>query len=157
MNAATDTLSSLLGSWRLESWVISYSDGRPNQYPFGESPEGSLLYTPEGRMLAAVARGDRQALSVSVPHRASAAEKAAAFDSFFSYGGRFHIDGDSVVHLVDIALNPNFVGTEQRRHMHFEGDRLILSAREKLSENEETQLVRTHRLCWRAVTREEPL
>lgn len=155
MNKNTDTLGALLGSWRLESWVIAYSDGRPNHYPFGESPEGSLLYTPQGRMLASIARGDRQALSVAVPQRADVAEKAAAFDSFFSYGGRFYIDGDSVVHQVDIAMNPNFVGTEQRRQLHFEGDRLTLSARETLSENEETRLVRTHRLSWRAVSGEE--
>ena len=152
MSKNTDTLGALLGSWRLESWVISYSDGRPEHHPFGESPEGSLLYTPQGRMLASIARGDRQSLSVAVPQRADVAEKAAAFDSFFSYGGRFHIDGDSVVHQVDIALNPNFVGTEQRRKMHFEGDRLTLSAEEDLGRGRGT---RTHRLRWRAVSGEE--
>lgn len=125
------------------SWTIRFDDGQPARHPYGTSPSGSLLYSADGRMLAAIARAERKQLSEPVPQRAPEAEKIAAFDSFFSYGGRFEIDGDEVIHHVDISLNPNFVGSVQRRNMHFESDRLSLSASEG---------TRHHELVWQRVS-----
>lgn len=132
----------LVGAWSLVSWSIEFSDARPTRYPYGEAPVGSIVYSDNGRMLAAISRSDRNSLSVGVPQQAPDTEKTAAFDSFFSYGGRYAIEGDTVIHSVDIALNPNFVGSEQRRSMLFEGDCLTLSAHEGS---------RHHKLKWQRV------
>ncbi|MFT5033404.1 MAG: hypothetical protein ACI89D_002629 [Bermanella sp.] len=132
----------LLGAWSLVSWSIEFSDARPARYPYGESAWGSIVYSDNGRMLAAISRDDREALSVAVPQQAPDVEKIAAFDSFFSYGGSYSTEGDTVIHSVDIALNPNFVGSEQRRTILFEGDCLTLSAHEG---------ARHHKLKWRRV------
>ena len=134
---------SIVGAWSLLSWTIRFDDGRPARQPYGGSPNGSLLYSADGRMLAAIARAERKSLSAAVPQQAPDSEKTAAFDSFFIYGGSFEIDGDEVVHRVDIALNPNFVGSVQRRKMHFEDNRLTLSAREG---------ERHHELVWQRVS-----
>ncbi|HCS26256.1 MAG TPA: hypothetical protein DIW43_02310 [Spongiibacteraceae bacterium] len=132
----------IVGGWSLLSWTMRFDDGRPARQPYGDSPNGSLLYSADGRMLAAIARADRKHLSGQVPQRAPESEKTAAFDSFFSYGGSFDIDGDEVVHRVDIALNPNFVGSVQRRKMHFEDNQLTLSAKEG---------ERHHELIWQRI------
>lgn len=133
----------IIGAWSLQRWRIRRSDGRES-HPYGEEPQGRLLYSADGQMLAAIARRERTILSAAVPRQAPAEEKAAAFDSYFSYGGRFEIRGEQVIHHVDIALNPNFVGTQQVRDMHFDGDTLTLSA---------TDGERRHELVWKRIGR----
>ena len=59
--------------------------------------------------------------------RATPEAKAAAFDGYLSYAGRWHLDGDDVVHTVEQALVPEVVGREQRRRLLLDGERLILS------------------------------
>lgn len=49
-----------------------------------------------------------------------------------AYAGTYEIDGNSVVHYVDISLFPNWIGGEQRRIARLDGDRLALLARLEL-------------------------
>jgi len=44
----------------------------------------------------------------------------------FAYTGRYEVSGAEVVHHVDTAWNPNWVGTEQQRTFELDGDTLIL-------------------------------
>ena len=60
-------------------------------------------------------------------HRASDDAKARAFDSYMSYTGRYHLEGDEVVHTVELALTPEAVGQAQRRRLRWEGATLALS------------------------------
>lgn len=53
--------------------------------------------------------------------------KAAAYDSYLSYAGRWRVDGDEVVHDVELALVPEVVGQEQRRRARMEGEELVLT------------------------------
>ena len=145
-NATMATIQNLLGSWRLEAWRTDYSDGRAPTFPYGPDAVGTLLYTPDGRMNASIGRPERERLSSANTRLAPDAEKTAAFDSYFNYAGRFEIRGDSVVHRVELSLNPNFVGSEQVRRIEFEGNRLTLSAVET---DAKTGTLRTHRLIWR--------
>jgi hypothetical protein len=140
------TKQDLLGSWRLEAWRTDYSDGRAPTFPYGADAVGTLLYTPDGRMNASIARSGRARLTHESTRLAPDAEKIAAFESYFNYAGRFELRGDSVVHAVELSLNPNFVGSEQVRRITLEGDRLTLSAEER---DAKSGVVRTHRLIWR--------
>ncbi|WP_372780013.1 lipocalin-like domain-containing protein [Litorivivens sp.] len=133
----------ILGGWKLESWTISLNSHVT--YPFGEAPVGRILYTVDGQMSATIARAERPALSHPVPAKAPVEEKLAAFDSYFSYGGSFHIDGEEVVHRVELSLNPNFVGSEQRRRMRFDGDTLTLSADEETPKGKKHHSIRWRR------------
>jgi hypothetical protein len=74
----------------------------------------------------------------------------AAFESYFSYAGRYTLrtlEGQpQVVHQVTMSLNPNFVGSEQVRDMHFDAQgRLTLSASDTLPGS---TVDRHHRLTW---------
>lgn len=132
----------IIGAWSLREWMIEREDGR-RSHPFGEDARGRLLYSAEGQMLAAISRAGRAALSGPAPRRAGADEKSAAFDGYFSYGGRFEIEGDYVLHHVEIALNPALVGATQKRRMHFDDAGLTLEATEPYGAGE-----RRHRLRW---------
>lgn len=137
------TKDDLIGSWRLVSWTISYADGRAT-HPFGEEPDGLILYTADGAMSAAIARKDRPGFGRSDIRNAPESERAAAHDSYFSYAGSWTLDGDQVRHAVTLALNPDFVGTRQVRDVLLEGGQLTLSADEGSGEK-----ARHHALVWR--------
>jgi len=141
------TPNPLLGTWHLERWSITYADGRPPTFPFGEDVQGLLVYTHDGTMSGIIARAGRRPMSSESAKTAPPAEQLAAFQSYFSYAGRYAIEGDDVVHHVTQALFPNLVGTDQRRRMRFfDGDALELTAEDHVPGS---SIVRTHRLQWR--------
>lgn len=115
----------LIGRWRLVSWSTRDDDGTV-AHPFGENPEGSLVYTAEGWMSALLAPAARPPLSSADVLGGDEAERAAAFSTFIAYAGTYDIEGDDVVHRVSVSLFPNWVGTEQRRTAKLNGDTLVL-------------------------------
>ena len=135
----------LLGAWHLESWTISYSDGDRLTHPFGERPLGMIVYTQDGWMSASINRTDRELLPTGGAfRRTDPALLADAYRSYFHYAGRYTVLDGVVIHSVTQSLNPNFVGTEQRRTAELDGKSLCLSGREDVA-----GVTRTHRLMWR--------
>ena len=134
----------LVGAWSLAKWRIEYGDGRVT-HPFGADARGRLLYQAGGRMCATVSAATRPGLGHANARHASVARKAAAFDTYFHYAGTWRLEGDVVVHAVEFALNPDMIGTEQRRSATFDGpDRLTLSA----DERQDKKRMRRHVLTW---------
>lgn len=134
----------LLGAWQLESWTIGYSDRDDFSYPYGEDPQGLLMYTSDGWMSASISRRKRDVFPEDVNFRKLPDElKAAAFSSYFHYAGRFQeVEGD-VIHYVSQSLNPNFPGSEQLRHAELDGQTLVLSGKDQVGE-----VTRFHSLVW---------
>ncbi len=149
-----DFEAALPGTWHLRSWTIT--DGRGVSHPFGPDATGVLTYVADGRMSAIVARRERDELPGAKPRDATDGDLAQAFLSFFCYAGTWRIEGDTVLHTVDLALNPNVLATVQRRRMTFshvgadgevvKGTMLELSADEPYSRG-----TRQHRLVWQRV------
>ncbi len=134
----------LIGAWTLRHWHMQYSNRSEILYPFGENPQGLLIYSDDGWMNASICRADRQFLPVDIhPKHMAPEHPAAAFASFFQYAGPFRVNGDTVIHKVSLSLNPNLVGTQQVRHMEFSEGCLHLRGIEEA--NSET---RTHTLEW---------
>jgi hypothetical protein len=120
------TVEQLLGTWELVRWETSYDDGR-TIYPMGEDAKGYILYTTDGYMTAALFRGDRPNFETGEALTANDAEKVAGWDSYYSYGGPYELDGDRVIHTVVHSIYPNWLGGTQVREISFEGDHLILT------------------------------
>ncbi len=116
----------LLGTWELVRWETSYDDGR-TIYPMGEDAKGFIMYTTDGYMSAALFRGNRPNFETGEALTASDAEKVAGWDSYYSYGGPFEIDGDRVIHTVAHTIYPNWLGGTQVREISFEGEHMILT------------------------------
>ena len=133
----------LIGTWRFDEWTIE-RDGRVTR-PMQPDPDGMIIYTPNGVMSAAMYAGGRASFPSADIKKQPDSAKAAAFDSYFHYAGTWRIVGETVVHQVTSALNPNMAGTEQVRHVDLDGDRLTLSVTETL----EGGGSRHHRLVWR--------
>jgi hypothetical protein len=145
------TADAIVGSWLLVRWSIEYPDGRPPALPFGEDATGLIVYAADGWMTATMSRRRRAGLSAPTAARASAASKARAFDEYLTYGGRWSLDGDAVVHDVMLSMNPTLIGVPQRRSAYLRNGLLDLSAAEA---DAATGRSRLHRISWqRATTR----
>ena len=73
-----------------ERWATVYPDGSITE-PLGPGAQGLLLYAADGWMSACIMSADRPALSRANPRNAPAGERAAAFDGYFSYAGRWSV------------------------------------------------------------------
>lgn len=140
------TADAIVGSWELLRWSIEYPDGREPTLPFGPDAIGLIVYAPDGWMTATMCRRSRAGLSAPTAARASTASKAQAFDEYLSYGGRWRIDGDAVVHDVRMSMNPTLLGLPQRREARLHDGRLELTAAETDPASGRSRL---HRISWR--------
>jgi len=77
-------------------------------------------------MTAMISYGGRKRLSPSDARSAPAEEQAEAFRTFVAYAGRYTLNGDKVIHHVEISSIQNWVDTDLIRSIRFEGERIVL-------------------------------
>lgn len=148
----------LLGAWHLVRWAITYGDGRAPTLPYGDDAQGLILYTADGHMSACIGRSGRGLLSSPSVRSAPIPERLEAFESYFQYAGPYELRRQAgrlqVVHRVAMALNPNFVGTEQVRDVAFDDQGVLtLSASDTVPAS---TVERHHRLQWRRAALSQP-
>ena len=120
----------LLGSWNLLSFEFIREDGEVS-HPYGERPQGQLLYTPEGRMGVHIQRRGRLVAHTDDWTAATPAEVDTAFHGAIAYAGSFTVDEEKrcVYHDVELASWMNQEGTRQVRFYELAGpDSLTLRA-----------------------------
>lgn len=103
-----DIAPTLIGTWNL----ISYTEVRRDQedgHPFGDEPEGYLIYSAEGYVSAHLMKPE------------------SSIDQI-AYSGRFEVDEQhrTVTHIPSVALIPSWIGSNQVRLVELGGDRLTL-------------------------------
>jgi hypothetical protein len=134
----------LQGAWHLVAWKVRWAEGEEFTFPFGEQARGMIMYSDNGFMSAVIHRGERTELPAGLGPRQMPAEVCAeAYQSYMHYAGPYRMQGDSVIHRVEHALNPNMVGSEQLRHIDIDGDCLTLRGEEALGERQ-----RLHEVDW---------
>jgi hypothetical protein len=111
---------SLVGTWKLVSNTSTNDTGEV--FSFGPNPIGLLTYTADGRMSVVNARSDRKPPSIPP----SIEERAEAFLTCGAYAGSYTVDGDKVVHHIEVCSVQNIGDTDQVRTAKLEGDRLTL-------------------------------
>lgn len=139
------TASDLHGSWLLREWRIEYPDGRPATTPFGPDPVGVLIYAPDGWMSATMSWRRRTPLSAVSALKADDRSKAAAFQEYLAYSGRWRLDGQRIAHDVQMSMNPSLVGTCQYRDATLRDGILTLGAAESIGAGQQRQ----HSIVWR--------
>jgi Lipocalin-like domain len=121
-------LTALVGTWRLVS-CESRTTGGEVRYPLGRSPAGRLSYDAGGQMSAQLMDPGRPKFGSGDLARGSDAEVRAAAAGYIAYYGRYTLDPSRgvVVHHVEGALFPNWVGGDQARSYRLDGDRLTIT------------------------------
>lgn len=125
MEAITEPgLGPLVGSWRLHSEVVTFSDTGERVEPHGPNPDGRMVLHPSGRIMFLFGVADRRAPE-------SDADRAALFNTMVAYTGKVRLDGEGrFVTTVDLAMNPAIRG-EQVRHFSLTDDRLNIRTSEQ--------------------------
>lgn len=116
---ATDA-EELVGTWRLVSWQV-ITENEPPQNVFGAHPKGFLVLTREGRSIVLTTAENRRV-------GMGDAERAALHKSMLAYSGKYRIEGNDFVTIVEVSWNEEWNGTEQRRHFRMEGDKLFIES-----------------------------
>src|SRR3954451_8980246 len=124
--AAQQACESIVGTWRLVSAVSRSPGSLRDNAPYGQSPNGMLIYTADGHMSVMISYGDRKPLSSPDRLAAPPAERAQAFATFFGYAGRYAYSCDRVVHHVETASVPNWEKTDFVRLVKYDGVKLTL-------------------------------
>ena len=114
----------LLGTWKLISAIREEKPSGVKTDLFGSNPTGFLNYSPDGRMLTLIVRGDRKR---PAGYPISPEQAEGLFRSLMTYAGTWEIRGDEVFHYVDASANEIWTGSEQKRFYKLDGDRLSLS------------------------------
>lgn len=137
----------VIGAWRLLAWEIDFEGLDEPVHPFGKDPIGWLVYSADGAMSAQLMSAGRNGLGGRSIRKLSDQERIDVLETFFAYAGRYRIEGDVIVHEVDVALNPDFVGQDQHRKAVLEDDRLILTGNETDGRGRQ----RRHCLKWQRI------
>jgi hypothetical protein len=140
----------LVGTWRLLTWAAVADDGGET-LPMGPAPEGLLVYSANGTMIAMMGPGGRRRFGSDEVTGGTPDEQAEAFRTFIAYGGAYEIEGSIVTHLVEHSLFPNWIGTSQRRQWELDdqGERLTLRSPPLVLGG----AARRQRLVWQRVRR----
>lgn len=132
----------LLGTWKLISITAIFPDGNIDKEAFGVNPIGYITYTPEGKMMVIFSKNQRPLLSgnsasplTAAIHSVPIEERAQAFSTFNSYAGSYTLDGDKVIHHVEIASIPNRIGKNLTRTFKLDGNRITITTPPSKSDN----------------------
>ena len=98
-----------IGSWRLVNVTRQDAETGEN-LDVGVTYDGYIAYTDDRRVTVIITR------------------KAPGEERYITcYGARWTLDGDNVIHHVDIGTREKRSGTQQVRHFRFHDDRLTLT------------------------------
>ena len=116
------------GTWRLLECYGKWSDGRIS-YPYGDKPEGQLIYDGHGNFSGQIAGSGRPAFETGNLLKGTPEEIKTAFEGYIAYYGTYEVDEvkGQVTHHVQSALFPNWIGDIQTRNFEFEGKKLRLN------------------------------
>ena len=87
----------IVGVWKLLSYSSRDEETWVETKPWGENPEGLLMYTADGYM---------SGVGVAEGRTAPTGTEAKLFTSMTAYAGRYTVEPDRVIHHVEIAWNP---------------------------------------------------
>ena len=107
----------IVGTWKLVSYVVEVQATGEKLPVMGEKPSGYVAFLPEGRVFFVLTGEGRQ------PPRTHQ-DRAQLLDTLVAYTGTYSADGNTWTTNVDVAWNPEWVGTRQVRSFRLEGDRL---------------------------------
>ena len=130
----------LIGAWRLKSWT-AYDDKNNKLYPLGINAQGIIIYTDDGSMSATIMNPDQMDhLRDGISMDSIMMGKGA----YFSYAGSYCVMDGKALHMVEVSLIPEFIGTGQERFFEIEGNTLTIHSETPLSDGS----IVKHILIW---------
>jgi hypothetical protein len=114
---------SIVGSWRLVSWVEVETESKSVHSVFGDNPTGVITYSSDGRMSVFVIDPKRKPPSGP---KATDAEADELYRTMVAYSGSYSIEGNKVTHKIEVSWNQAWTGTNQQRVIEVKDDQLTI-------------------------------
>jgi hypothetical protein len=112
-----DDSPKVAGVWKLVSYEIEVQSTGQKEPVMGKNPTGYVIFTPEMRVwFVLTGEGRKPAKTVE--------DRAELLNTLVAYTGTYRIEGDTWITKVEVAWNPEWIGTEQKRFFKVEGERL---------------------------------
>ena len=137
---------SIVGSWRLLSYVEEETQSKAVHPVLGDNPSGVITYTPDGRMSVFIVGGQRKRPAAAV---ASDAEAVELYRTMLAYAGSYSVDGNKVIHKIELSWNQAWSGTDQPRFVEIRDNRLTIKTAPSVSAISGKESVRT--LVWERI------
>ena len=112
-----DDRAKIIGIWKLVAYEVEIQATSQKELVMGKNPTGYTIFTPEGRVWF-VLTGEGRKVAKTIEDRAE------LLNTLVAYTGMYRIEEDKWITKVDVAWNPEWVGTEQRRFFKVDGERL---------------------------------
>lgn len=109
----------VVGTWKLVSYEVEVQATRQKLPVMGEKPTGYVSFLPEGRVFFVLTGEARKPAKTDQ-------DRAELLNTLVAYTGTYSLAGDTWTTNVDVAWNPEWVGTKQVRSFKLEGDRLLV-------------------------------
>ncbi len=128
----------MVGTWKLVAWSTVFG-GVEEPVAMGKGATGLITYAPDGYMCVNIMGPNRPKFASPDFAGGKAEEKAAAFETFIGYCGRYEVNETErfVVHTLQTSWYPNWTGTAQKRFVEMTADRIRLSNPPILAEGKE--------------------
>lgn len=107
----------VVGTWKLVSYVVEVKATGEKMMVMGDNPSGYVMFNPEGRVFFVLTGDGRK------PGKTDA-EKAALLNTLVAYTGTYRVEDGKWITKVEVAWNPEWVGTEQVRPFVLDGNQL---------------------------------
>jgi hypothetical protein len=109
----------IVGTWKLVSYEVEVQATGQKSPVMGEEPTGYVTFTPEGRVFFVLTGAARKAAKTDQ-------ERAELLNTLIAYSGTYTVEGEKWTTNVDVAWNPEWVGTKQVRDFKLDGERLMV-------------------------------
>ena len=106
----------VLGIWKLVSQEIEVQETGQLEPPMGEKPTGYAVFT-QGRAFFILTGEFREPAT-------NDEKRAKLLNTLVAYTGTYRVEGDKWITKVEVAWNPEWVGSEQTRFFKLDHDRL---------------------------------
>jgi hypothetical protein len=136
------TANSICGVWKLKKYARRFLDS--GEVRTDMLPQAYILYTPGGFMMSITVEEKREPPAGEV---LTDEERVRLFKSIISaYSGRYTVEGDTVIHDVELSWNEAWTGTRQVRKFKVNGDELVIETTPRTAGTDTRQFINT--LTW---------
>ena len=115
--ALADDAGQVVGTWKLVSYQVEVQTSGEKLNVMGDKPTGYVSFLPEGRVFFVFTGEGRKPAK-------SCDEKADLLSTLIAYTGTYRIEDGKWITKVEVAWNPEWIGTEQVRPFQLDGNQL---------------------------------
>ena len=118
----------LVGAWRIVAVELKTADGTSSPLYRG-TVGGIIVYDPSGKMSGHLMDLDVPKCGTMDRRKCPDAVARTAFDNYIGYWGRYEVlsGEDVVIHHVDGASHPDWIGSDQKRFFKLSGNRIMIT------------------------------